>query len=194
MVLRVGKILGIAALVVVIVAGLLPLQAQALTFYSSRGSMPSNDFVDWSAFGAQYDSVPNGSTTPSVNFAVPVSVSAPSNSITLRVQSSNFNGNFAAGDYLLWTVFNNEYLDVAFGSPVYAAGAQIQQSYYGDFTGTVEAFDALYNSLGSFNWPGNSNDDNDNSAIFLGVYDSLGQISLIRFSVSPTISAWPLIS
>jgi hypothetical protein len=83
----------------------------------------------------------------------------------------------------LFSGFNVGPIDIVFGTPVFAAGAQIHRNYVGDFTSKIEAFDSASVSLGSFSLPGTSNSNADNSAIFLGVFDPLKRIASIEFSV-----------
>jgi hypothetical protein len=189
--LRFSKAVFIAALALVVVAGLLPVQSQALTFYSSRALMPSNRYVDWIFFGPVDTTVLNGATTFSNNHEISVTVTnpTPGDLSVLREKSSSFHGNFALGDSLLFSNDINNYgtwnsgpIDIGFDQDVQAAGAQMQRNYYGNFTAYIEAFDAGNTSLGKFSLAGNSNGNNDNSAIFLGVYDPNGKIRSIEFS------------
>jgi hypothetical protein len=186
MTLRLSKSFFIAALALVVVAGLLPVPSQALTFYSSRGAFPGNDYVDWSGFGVNSTPVPSGSAISS-NLGLSMTVAnANSSSLERRDQGSGWSGNFAPGDALIWTRGSNGPLEITFASPIFGAGAQIQQNQFGAFTGYIEAFDATNTSLGSFTLPGNSTAAGDNSAIFMGVFDSLGSIKRLIFNVNTT--------
>lgn len=74
-------------------------------------------------------------------------------------------------------------MEIVFNTPVRGAGAQIQRNLYGPFTGTIEAYDTANTLLGSFNLAGNSNGNNDGSAIFLGVLDTSATIKKLVFNV-----------
>ena len=175
----------LAVLALVAVVGLLPLQSQALTTYTTRSSMPSNDYVDW----ATLPPFPDNITTYSHIFSVPVTTSNPGNSLQIRVQPGNWGGNFAPGDFLLFTGIGTPIgigfspLEIAFGTDVFAAGAQIQTDGFGAFTATIQAFDASHTSLGSYTRSdGYSTSAGDNSAIFLGVSDPSRPIRFLEFT------------
>jgi hypothetical protein len=177
----------LAVLALVAVVGLLPLQSQALTTYTTRSSMPSNDYDDWSTLIP----FPNNFTSYSHNFNVPVTTSNPANTLQARLQPNNWGGYFTNGDFLLYTGVGQPTgtgyspLKIAFGSDVFAAGAQIETDGPGAFTATIEAFDASHASLGFYTrTDGNaySNHQGDNSAIFLGVSDPSKPIRFLEFT------------
>ena len=68
------------------------------------------------------------------------------------------------------------------GEGVTAAGAQIQTSFYGDFTAAIQIFDEAGNSMGVFLENGNSTWNVDNSAIFIGVSNDVAFHS-VAFSI-----------
>ena len=80
-------------------------------------------------------------------------------------------------------------LHLDFSAPVMAAGTQIQAQFPGAFTASIEAFDGLGNSLGSWSANGLSTFDQDGSALFLGVSSPSAEIS--RVSVWLNSSADP---
>ena len=85
-----------------------------------------------------------------------------------RVDEGNgWTGNFSIGDHLLWTTGNGP-LTLAFTFPASAVGAQIQTNSYGSFTAEIQAFQGN-RLLGTFTEAGNSNGNEDGSAIFIGV-------------------------
>ena len=59
-------------------------------------------------------------------------------------------------------------------------------NYYGTFTANLTAYDVSNNSLGTFNLPGLSTSNADNSALFIGVKDSTASIAKLTFSVPDT--------
>jgi hypothetical protein len=180
-----SKFFLIIILAMLTVSVLRPVNSQGnLSFYSSRNSMPSNDYVDWSFFNLPPGSfVSSGSVINSANYTIPVTVSNPFNEhFTINQQSANLRGNFAPNDYVL----EKGRINLEFARSVYTAGAQIQRDMYGDFTATIEAFDPNHASLGSFSLKGCSDGESNNSAIFLGVQDPLGRISSIQVDVTTT--------
>ena len=103
-------------------------------------------------------------------------------SFQILQQSNGWAGNFAPGDNLLWSQGSGP-ITIAFANPVFGAGAKIMANYYGTFTANLTAYDVSNNSLGTFNLPGLSNGNADNSAIFIGVADSTASIAKLTFSV-----------
>jgi len=55
---------------------------------------------------------------------------------------------------------------------------------YGTFTAEIQAFDKNGNLLGSFTEAGNATSAADNSAIFIGIYDSSPEIASIKIGMS----------
>jgi len=66
------------------------------------------------------------------------------------------------------TGFDSLRVTQGFSSPIAGFGDRIQSATFGAFTARIEAFNAANVSLGVFTVNGNSTDDNDNSAVFLG--------------------------
>ncbi|MDM3859799.1 MAG: hypothetical protein PT118_08160 [Aphanizomenon gracile PMC644.10] len=97
-------------------------------------------------------------------------------------RDNSWRGNFAPGDNLLSSRGDGP-ITIVFANPVFGAGAQIQANSYGSFTANLTAYDVSNNSLGTFNLPGLSNGNADNSAIFIGVADSTASIAKLTFSV-----------
>ena len=87
-------------------------------------------------------------------------------------------GNFAPGDGLVWS--RDIQADEGTGpitltpsQAVTGIGAQFMADFYGAFVARLEAFSGAA-SLGFFTIPGVANGNADNSAVFLGVYDTSG--------------------
>lgn len=157
---------------------------------TDRDSLAGTDFVDWGTLGVPYTTVSNPFDILS-NGGVTVSVSKPFGSVFEEREQGNFGsswfGNFAYGDHLLFTADhinnNNPITLMNFdGEGVTAAGAQIQTSFYGDFTAAVQIFDEAGNSMGVFLENGNSTWNVDNSAIFIGVSNDVAFHS-VAFSI-----------
>ena len=75
-----------------------------------------------------------------------------------------------------------------FGStnPLFIFETQIQSDWYGPFTATIEAYDINGHLLHSFSENGVATDNGDNSAILIGLADSLKEMTNIRLIVSGT--------
>lgn len=153
---------------------------------TDRATLAGNDFFDWSAAGPI-----------SVEISNPFSIASNSGLLTATVQSATtflvlfqpafWNGNFAPGDYVLFTQFAPaDHIEIWFSSPVSGVGTQVQAFFFGDFTATLEVFDASNVLTGTFSLPGISDSAGDGSAIFLGAFDPAG-IGHVEYSVlSPT--------
>jgi hypothetical protein len=75
-------------------------------------------------------------------------------------------------------------LTIAFASPVFGAGANIQLNAGETFTATIEAFDGN-TSLGMFTVPnGVATSNEDGTATFIGVLDTNAEITSIVFGIS----------
>jgi len=102
-----------------------------------------------------------------------------------NVLSDWVDGNFSPNDKLLYSDTQSP-LDgpiiIEFHSPISAAGANIQTSTYGEFTGVILAIDT--NGLGfKFNRLGRSEKGNG-TAIFLGIASHMSNIIRLEFSTT----------
>jgi PEP-CTERM motif len=167
-----------------LIVSLLPADGWALSFVATRGALGANDFVDWSVLGTDVSDVINPFLTSS-DVGLGITGSLPAGDFLRVDEGSTWSGNFAPGDALLFTGFNPGPISLAFGSPIFGAGAQIQNNIYGEFRGIISAFDSSNALLGSFQLDGNSNGSGDNSAIFLGVRDTTARIRRIEFDIIP---------
>lgn len=170
------KFMAMAGLVVASVS------ANALTLVTNRAAIGQTDFIDWGQFGATFNPVADNSmglsNTGNTRFRV-----SDGDGLERRDQGNGWSGNFAQRDRLIWTRDSGSSLSLRFSNTMFAAGAQIQRDTYGAFTATIEAFDALGDSLGSFNVAGNSDGASDNSAIFVGVASAQGDIARLVYTM-----------
>lgn len=100
-------------------------------------------------------------------------------------QTPVFPGAFDVGEALLFTGLGNPGpLTITFGTPVFGAGTQIQSDPLNipDYTATIEAFDNFDNSLGSFEIAGVSRRDAGSGVLFVGVFDTSGDIKKLVFN------------
>ncbi len=81
----------------------------------------------------------------------------------------DWNGCFANGDALLWTVYNAGPLTIEFSSGLTAFATQIQPNNFDTGTASISAYDASDTLLGTFTIASTSSDLGDNSAALIGV-------------------------
>jgi hypothetical protein len=152
---------------------------------TSRSALGATDSIDWGQLGAPTPGVagvPNPSGVTSMG-GTSFTVSENGGNFSrldqgLVVGAGPWFGNFAPGDHLLYTGtgYGGGFgpMDIASNGPLmFAAGAQIMRNSFGAFTATVTALDALGNPIASFTEDGLSNDNTDNSAIFIGIRTDL---------------------
>jgi len=173
--MKVTRILTLAGLAVAAVS------ANALTLVTNRANINANDSIDWGQFGAPFTGVVDGSMGTSTVYNMPFMIT-DGNGFERRDQGNGWAGDFANGDKLMWTQ-NGRGFELIFGYTLKAVGAQIQRDQFGAFTATIEAFDGLGDSLGSFTINSNSTANGDNSAAFLGVESNAHDIARIVYTV-----------
>jgi hypothetical protein len=157
---------------------------------TSRALLGANELLDWSAFGPAFTLVPNGSTvtTPLGNTVTVSNTVEPATPFRVFQQvppvvTGFWNGNFAPRDLVLSPNGRPGDILIQFATPVFGAGAQIQAALLGsDFTATIVVTDI--HGTTSFSETGASNSNADNSAIFLGVRDSVADIVSIDYSAT----------
>jgi hypothetical protein len=145
------------------------------------------DIVDWGQLG-----------TPNVTITTPqsfTSVGGITGTVNLNVTTvgsfqglvqqccvgitGTFDGGFTPGDKILVTY--QAPLTINFNAPVQSVGTQIQDDRIGDhFIAEILAFSGS-TLLGTFTENGFSGDLGDNSNIFLGVQDSIADITSITY-------------
>lgn len=177
-----------ALLTGLLACGLLCEQAHANTiFESTAGALGANDSILWGQFGAAFTGVSSPSTAVSQNLLTATVTTSNTTNMERRDQNTGgWAGNFTSGDQLLWNQGNLGDITVNFSTSISGAGANFQADFFGSFVGNISAYDSLWNQLGSFDFTGNSNSNNDGSAVFAGIYDSTGSISHIVFTDKST--------
>ncbi|WP_298270768.1 PEP-CTERM sorting domain-containing protein [Geobacter sp.] len=176
--------LSLASLVAVLLLGVV--QAHALSLTTDANAILANGSIDWGALGGDRTQL-SQSFSATVNgiagLEAVVSKASPG-PMEIRVQGSSWAGNFGTGETLLWTMHTDGPMILDFNAGVNGVGAQIQSNYYGDFLATIEAFDLTGASLGAYTVLGRSDDDGNDSALFLGVLSDLPNIDKIAFNVT----------
>jgi len=114
-----------------------------------------------------------------------------SQNMEMRQQGLTWNGNFAAKEGIIY----NGVLDgnnpggilVSLDAAQFGAGAFIQDNDFGPFNATISLYDAAFNLLGTFSAPGIS-DTNVGTALFIGGYDSIADVSYALFDVNDGVN------
>ncbi len=174
-------------LVLPLLAGMcLPASSEAtVVLVTSRAALGGDDFVDWGQLGAANTHVENPSPFVSNSGFITGTVGRENQGDLQRRNenppgSGGWNGNFAPGDRLIWTNNLAGAMLIDFDSPVAGLGAQIQMDrLLGLFDATIEVYDVLNNLLASFTIQGDSNNNKDNSAVFIGVLSDSANIDHI---------------
>lgn len=154
----------------------------------------ANDTAVWSQLGADQATIPHSFAATSAGglaitgtFATSTGQVAVTCPATPTCSWTTSGTGIAAGDSLIWTIDpnanpgNDGPLTLAFPS-VFGAGAWIQAdeaSPVGAFTAQIQAFKGA-TSLGTVSETSNTNGD----PIFIGVKDSLAEISSLTFSLT----------
>lgn len=148
-----------------------------------------NDSTVWSGLG------PDGTVLSSPFLAIstggnPVSGSFAGSSGLVAVQcpaapSCSWTGGFTAGNSLVWAFdgangVGSGPLTLGLGTAVLAGGLDLQADAPGAFTAQVEAFDASGASLGG----GGVASDAAGDPVFIGVQDSVAEITSLVFSLT----------
>lgn len=176
---------GLLAIPVALLLGIAPARA-GLVLATSTSALGANDVIDWSQLGPD----PTILTSPQnvVSGDGLDAVVSSSGGVFMRVDEGHgWTGNFAPGTPLLWTAGHGPEFVITFASPVFGAGARIQSNSFGAFTAEIVASDG--GVLGSFTQDGQSNPNEDNSAIFIGALSDVANIASIRFDLVSAVSA-----
>jgi hypothetical protein len=123
----VGRLVVLGALASLVFLGA-PQKADAAIIQAlTRAAISPNDLISWGQFGAPVSAVPNpsnGTSTGGLAFTVS---QAGAGALTLRQQSvAGWAGNFALGDFVLYTNGQLGPISIDFATPVNGAALQIQ--------------------------------------------------------------------
>jgi len=146
-----------------------------VSLLTSRAQITETDYIEWSdlgpsgtVMGSPFIINTHGTPFPALVNGVP--------SFERRDQGFGWAGNFTPGDALLWTRDNPGALYLTGAKTCNDIGFNIQRDSYGAFTGKIAAFDGLDALLGVLSFNGNSNGNDDGSALFVGVHSDAGDI------------------
>jgi hypothetical protein len=156
----------------------------AVTQAPNRGAIVANGTANWGQFGPELTTVSNGASFAAG--AISGTVSGASSSFTM-LTGATYNADFLAADNVL-VLFDAVSGNPAGGSfvltfttPVFAAGAQVQASSFGNFAGSVAAYNTAGGLLGSFAVSGSNAGNGDGSAAFAGIISDALDIKRLEF-------------
>jgi hypothetical protein len=138
---------------------------------------PNNgtDSVNWSQLGSSLTAISNPFSFTTANSVSGTGSYASGNGEVMQEESS-WAGNFSNGDILNWTTGSGT-LTLNFSAGYTQIGAQIQRDIYGAFTAQICDINACFTE------GGNSNGNNDGSAIYIGI-ESATPITSVTFDES----------
>jgi PEP-CTERM motif-containing protein len=141
--------------------------------------------LDWGLLGPSFASVSNAFTTPVPGIGGLNITGSQAGGDFVRIDqgSADWNGNFGAGESLLWSFFGGP-MTFTFDKAIAGFGTQIEADNLGAFTARIEAFNAANVSLGVFTRAGSATTSGDDSAMFLGILSDVADIRSIRLSLT----------
>ena len=156
---------------VVSVIMMTPLLANAngVTCRYGDGCLNPDDYFDWEQnFGPPFSDIPNDSFVVSrVGLGALVHFEGGGDG-QRRDEGTGWQGNFLPGEHLLWTNSQGP-LTFYFSPDVVGAGVQIQAHSPGAFTAVLQAYDRNGYLISRFTEHGDSNGNEDGSAIYIGL-------------------------
>jgi hypothetical protein len=152
---------------------------------TTETDLKNNGHLDWGVLGPSFASVSNAFTTPVPGIGGLNITGSQAGGDFVRIDqgSLDWNGNFGAGEALLWSFFGGP-MTFTFNSAITGFGTQIAADDLGAFTARIEAFDAANLSLGVFTSVGTATANGDDSAMFLGILSDVADIRSIRLSLT----------
>ncbi len=150
--------------------------------FAIETSRTGTDLVDWGQLGPTFTVIPspfnavsNGGKTLTGN---------DGGNFERRDEGNGWLGIFTPGEHLLWNQDNGNAIDIHFNSPIANGGAQIQNDFFGFFTGCVQALGS-FGASPVFCVNGNNTGAEDGSAPFIGIADlSGGNITDLIFTTT----------
>ncbi|MGA3079558.1 MAG: hypothetical protein ABSG56_38520 [Bryobacteraceae bacterium] len=193
---RRAVVFGLAILAVA--AMVAPAKAEGvLVLVKSRPALDGDDVINWAQLGPSLTIVNTPATvTSNGGLSATVSNLSASSLITAR-QGNPWEGNFAPNAPIIVTgqYMPSGSISITFAAPVYAVGAQMGYNWQSPvatpFTEVITAYDAEGNLLGTFTVQGEMDNLANNSAVFIGIRDSVPEISTVVFSTTSTFGGYP---
>jgi hypothetical protein len=166
---------------------------------TSRALIPDQGGVTYSIFAPKGSNIPNGTviTVPGISGLTATLSEDVGNGMTYCVQNVgggtqwDWAGNFALNSPVIHSQTGFAQppttagpLQWVFSLGIAGFGCQIQANFYGAFTALIQAYDVANALLGSFTVNGVSNNNQDNSCVFLGILSTANDIRKIRMDVT----------
>jgi hypothetical protein len=130
-----------------------------------------NDMIDWGQLGPPFTQI-DGSA-PWTSMLGATGVASDSGALERRDEGSGWIGVFNLRDHLLWNQDNGNAIDIHFNTPISLGGAQIQDDFFGVYSGCIQALGS-FGSSPVFCVQGTNNGAEDGSAPFIGIQDTTG--------------------
>ncbi len=146
------------------------------------------DAINWCTnYGCQGQQLGSPQVWTSGNGATGMIGLVSSQNMENLVQGGSWNGNFSNGEGLIYNGVSDGNTPggilLSLDSPAYGVGAYIQADIFGAFTATISLYDASFNLLGTYSHDGVS-DQNVGTALFIGAYDDIADVSWAIFDVT----------
>ena len=187
----------------VTLSGQAPSTAGVLGVYTPT-DLPPDGTIDWANVGPAYSSIASGTATPvtgvpGLNLTLSTATGLPMQTFTNCAAGGDcgWYGNFAAGASVLWVsgTYDGETgwwapngpLAVTLNSPQRGLGFQIMADEPVAFTATLCAYDSADALLGCVPFNGAGSSADDNSAVFIGLYDDVAAISKVTIDAGGAV-------
>jgi len=156
---------------IAIVVGLVQYGATAKAAYysiSNQAGLNANANISIAALGSNGTVMTNPFVT-NTSMGDPVTFTQFASASQRVDQGSGWNGNFAAGEQLLWTRFGGPMKLDFTGPALKTFGLQIQPDVFGRFTAYISVLNNVGTAVATFNFTGTSTNLGNDSALFIGV-------------------------
>jgi hypothetical protein len=187
-----------AAILALAMLGGLVVPAEAgVVLVKSRSAVPWNDAINWAQLGPPLTVVTLPATVTSLGGR-----KATVNAVNLTANIENLNpmnwsGNFAVGAPIAATgqPGPSSPISITFDTPVAGVGAQMGYNVVSSIPYPFAEIISVYNRAGTllavFAERGEEDDFADNSAVFIGVFDSQAEITKVVFSTTTDTGPFP---
>jgi hypothetical protein len=139
--------------------------ADSFAIVSSRPGTGTT--IDWGQFGPPFTTLPSPAPWTAGAFT---GTASDSGTLERRDEGDGWDGIFTLGDHLLWNQDNGNAIDIHFDTPISLGGAQIQDDFFGLFTGCIQAMGSFGTSP-TFCVTADNTGAEDGSAPFIGIQD-----------------------
>jgi hypothetical protein len=175
----------------------LPALAGTITLVTNRSELNANDSINWGQLPGPTLTIFPTPVGVLSDGGIGATLTTSGGALFKDQQGNPWLGNFASGDYLIGTgqLTPSVPIDVTFARPVSGLGAQfgydVISTWPFPFTEALIVYDAGHNELASFSVSGLTDNAADNSAVFIGVTDTLDEIASAEFFTPTTAGPFP---